>query len=375
MYGLYIHIPFCEQKCKYCDFLSYPGHQKENKERYIEALMHEMSLRLKGRWQVPDTIFMGGGTPTALSSMELQKILDHLNTLIDLSKVQEFTCEANPGTVDEEKLYILKNGGVNRLSFGVQSFDDVLLRRIGRIHSAQEAIEAVCLAKQVGFQNINIDLMYGLPGQSKKQWYNTIETALSLGTQHLSLYQLILEPYTAIVHELENNRLPPIDEDGAAQWFEEQREWIARAGYMQYEISNYALCGFESKHNQIYWDLDDYLGLGLGATSWERPIRRVNTSNFSSYVGAYYSSKDVPCSEERITIDDQMSESVFMALRMNRGLSRQKFKSLYNKDVTEVFAKAIEEGIKNQWLTVSDSNVALTNIGRNVGNWVFELFI
>ena len=375
MYGLYIHIPFCEQKCKYCDFLSYPGHQKENKERYIEALMHEMSLRLKGRWQVPDTIFMGGGTPTALSSMELQKILGHLNTLIDLSKVQEFTCEANPGTVDEEKLYILKNGGVNRLSFGVQSFDDVLLRRIGRIHSTQEAIEAVCLAKQVGFQNINIDLMYGLPGQSKKQWYDTIQTALSLGTQHLSLYQLILEPYTAIVHELENNRLPPIDEDGAAQWFEEQREWIAQAGYMQYEISNYALCGFESKHNQIYWDLDDYLGLGLGATSWERPIRRVNTSNFSSYVGAYYSSKDVPCSEERVTIDDQMSESVFMALRMNRGLSRQKFKSLYNKDVTEVFAKAIEEGIKNQWFTVSDSNVALTNIGRNVGNWVFELFI
>ena len=375
MQGLYLHIPFCEQKCKYCDFLSYPGRQNANKERYIDALLREMTLRIKGRWEKPDTIFIGGGTPTALSNDELAQILKRLNDLVDLSHVKEFTCEANPGTVDEEKLQLLKSGGVNRISFGVQSFDTLLLQRIGRIHTSQAAIEVVQLAKKIGFNNINVDLMYGLPGQTRAQWIDTIRTALSLETQHISLYQLILEPYTAIVKELEKGLLPPIDEDGAAEWFDAQREWLAKGGYTQYEISNYALHGFASMHNQLYWELDDYLGLGVGATSWERTVRRVNTSNFSEYVNTRSDANTLLYNEEKLSIKDQMSESVFMALRMNRGLSRKKFVQLYEQDVTDVFQAAIQEGMKKQWLSLTEDALYLTDSGRSVGNWVFELFI
>ena len=192
MKGIYIHIPFCEHKCKYCDFLSFPGNQQRNKERYVHALMREMEKRIDENWRKSDTIFIGGGTPSALDEEALEALLRALNRLVDMENVCEFTVECNPGTVNEEKLVLLKEGGVNRLSFGVQSFDDVLLKRIGRIHTAEQAKEAVRLAQKVGFTNINIDLMYGLPGQNEETWKKSVEEALALGVSHLSLYQLII---------------------------------------------------------------------------------------------------------------------------------------------------------------------------------------
>lgn len=375
MRGLYIHIPFCEQKCAYCDFLSFPGQQEKNKIRYVEALCKEMRLRLTDEWQTPDTIFIGGGTPTALSVDLLKKLLDTLGQCVELKNVEEFTMEANPGTVDDEKLLVLLAGGVNRLSFGVQSFDEVLLKRIGRIHTADEAEDAFWLARRVGFRNINMDLMYGLPGQTEAQWHHTVDRALSLEPEHLSMYQLIPEPSTLLVRQMEAGLVPPVDEDGAAEWFDAQREWLKAAGYRQYEISNYAREGYESKHNQLYWTLDDYLGLGLGATGWMRPVRISNTDSFPAYLNALEDGCCPPVHEERLTRDEQMSESVFMALRMNRGLSRARFQSLYGVDVTAVFNEAICEGLEKDWLVLDEKALYLTDLGRRMGNWVFELFL
>lgn len=375
MRGLYIHIPFCEQKCAYCDFLSFPGQQEKNKRRYVGALCKEMRLRLTDGWRTPDTVFIGGGTPTALSADLLKKLLDTLGQCVDLKNIEEFTMEANPGTVDAETLSVLLEGGVNRLSFGVQSFDDVLLKRIGRIHTADEAEDAFLLARRAGFRNINMDLMYGLPGQTEEQWHHTVERALSLEPEHLSLYQLIPEPSTLLVRQMEAGLVPPVDEDGAAEWFDAQREWLKAAGYHQYEISNYAREGYESKHNQLYWTLDDYLGLGLGATGWLRPVRISNTDSFPAYLNALEAGCCPPVAEEQLTLDEQMSESVFMALRMNRGLSRARFQSLYGIDVTAVFNEAICEGIEKDWLVLDENALYLTDLGRRMGNWVFELFL
>lgn len=375
MHGIYIHIPFCEQKCRYCDFLSFPGEHMKEKERYVDALCEEMRLRIQGKWRTPQTIFIGGGTPTALTAACLERLLAVLSASVDIENVEEFTVEANPGTIDAEKLSVLRAAGVDRLSFGVQSFDDTLLRRIGRIHTAQDAVEAVALARQAGFDNINLDLMYGLPGQTAEQWRATVVQALALAPSHLSLYQLIVEEGTAIARQLAEGVMPPVDEDGAAEWFVRQRDWLAASGYAQYEVSNYAQSGYASKHNQLYWRLDDYLGLGLGATSWIRPVRWVNTTDLQAYCAALESGVLPPSEAETLTRDEQMSESVFMALRMNEGLSRARFRSLYGVDVVEAFSDAVREGLSQGWLTVDEERLRLTDAGCLVGNWVFELFI
>lgn len=375
MHGIYIHIPFCAQKCAYCDFLSFPGRHEEKKRRYLAALEQETRQRICGRWSQANTIFIGGGTPTTLTAAELEQLLKVLADYVDLSHVEEFTVEANPGTVDAEKLAVLKHGGVNRLSFGVQSFDEQLLKMVGRVHTADEAADAVRLARQTGFENINLDLMYGLPGQTFTQWKATIDRALELAPEHLSLYQLIPEEGTHLVRQMDAGVLPPIDEDGAAEWFDWQRAWLRDVDYHQYEISNYARPGFASKHNQLYWHLNDYLGLGLGATSWERPKRLVNTSDFHSYVTGWLVNGQAPQKVEALSKEEQMSETVFMGLRMNTGLSLKTFEDLYHQPLEVVFADALSTGRNNGWLIIDDGYLKLSDQGRRMGNWVFELFI
>lgn len=375
MKGIYLHIPFCEQKCYYCDFLSYPKSEVSIQEQYIEALIREIKYRVTGAWKKADTIFIGGGTPTVLSSNLLDKLLDVLRNAVDVETVKEFTVEANPGTVDREKLQILKDGGVNRISFGAQSFDEVNLKRLGRIHSEKDIYQAVALAKDIGFSNINLDLMYGLPGECFSTWKQDIDKALQLDLMHLSLYQLIVEEGTPLMAMLNQGHLPTVDDAMAAKAFDWQRQYLAERGYFQYEISNYAKPGYASLHNQLYWRLNNYLGLGLGATGWQRPVRYQNTSDLNRYLTANFCEADAYRESEILETDSQMSETVFMALRMNVGLLYEDFYDLYGTSVEAVFGEAIAIGIKRKWLEKRDEALVLTDLGRKFGNDVFELFI
>ncbi len=376
MYGIYIHIPFCAQKCSYCDFLSYPVHDDRKQSLYIEALIKEIELRVTEKWANPVSIFIGGGTPTVLSVGLLKKLMHGIAAVIDTTKVEEFTVEANPGTVDAEKLYELQQGGVNRLSFGVQSFDTALLKVLGRIHTAAQVREAVSLARAQGINNINLDLMYGLPSMNQRLWQETLQQAIDLAPSHLSLYQLIVEPQTKIAQELLKQQLPAIDEDLAAAQFDWQREWLKKYGYQQYEISNYAKENRMSIHNTLYWRLDNYLGLGLGATGWERPVRTTNTTAFNDYIYSLLEKKTLPPqTNEVLSLEEQMSESAFMGLRMNQGIDMIRFNMLYERNFLKQFEDAIDEGSKKGWLVQKDHFLTLTDAGRRMGNWVFELFL
>lgn len=376
MYGIYIHIPFCAQKCSYCDFLSYPVHDDRKQSLYIEALIKEIELRVTEKWANPVSIFIGGGTPTVLSAGLLKKLMHGIAAVIDITKVEEFTVEANPGTVDAEKLYELQQGGVNRLSFGVQSFDTALLKVLGRIHTASQVHEAVSLARAQGINNINLDLMYGLPSMNQRLWQETLQQAIDLVPSHLSLYQLIVEPQTKIAQELLKQQLPAVDEDLAAAQFDWQREWLKEYGYQQYEISNYAKENRMSIHNTLYWRLDNYLGLGLGATGWERPVRTTNTTAFHDYIYSLLEKKTLPPqTNEVLSLEEQMSESAFMGLRMNQGIDMIRFNMLYERNFLKQFEDAIDEGSKKGWLVQKDHFLTLTDAGRRMGNWVFELFL
>lgn len=376
MYGIYIHIPFCAQKCSYCDFLSFPTQSYERKKQYIKAIIKELTLKVNDEWYRPISIFIGGGTPTVLDSILLDELMKGIHQTVDMSVVKEFTVEANPGTIDEKKIKVLKNAGVNRLSFGVQSFDKKMLQLLERVHSVEEVEQAVMLAKKYEIQNINLDLMYGLPYMKQKTWEDTLKKAVALEPAHLSLYQLIVEPHTKIAHMLDSEQLPMIDDDLAAMQFDWQREWLAEKGYYQYEISNYAKKGCQSVHNKLYWHLKNYLGIGLGATSWRRPVRYKNTEDFYGYVSALHFNNKLSAQEsEKLSLQEQMSESIFMGLRLNEGVCMETFEKIYNISLQEHFKEAIDEGIKKGWLFYEDDFLRLTNKGRRMGNWVFELFL
>ena len=375
MRGIYIHIPFCAAKCRYCDFLSFPSHKRDLHRAYARALADEIRSRVKGPWANADTVFIGGGTPTVLENGEWLTILEALNDRLRMDRVLEFTVEANPGTVSPETFQILKEGGVNRLSFGVQSFQLKYLQMLGRIHTGQQARHAVYEARMAGFENVNLDLMYGLPGQSLADWQKDLDAALAMDVPHLSLYQLMLEPHTALTRQVAEGSLPEPDEDMAADAFAWQRTYLADRGLYQYEISNYARPGYKSHHNQIYWRLEDYLGLGLGATGWTRPGRVTNTSDLYGYLQTDWSRANALEERETLSRQDQMSESVFMALRMNEGLDCAAFASLYGASVEQVFPGAIHDNIGKGLLEKVEDHLRLTDRGRLLGNLVFESFL
>ena len=373
--GIYIHIPFCTSKCRYCDFLSFPSHRSDLQLAYAEALSGEIRTRIRGEWRHADTVFIGGGTPTALSDEALNRILSAVNDSLDMHGLVEFTAEANPGSVTPAKLQLLREGGVNRLSFGVQNFRNKLLRLLGRTHTADEARAAVFMAREAEFDNINLDLMYGLPGEIQEDWRNDVDAAMALEPEHLSLYQLMIEPHTALERMVGQGNIPRPDEDAAAAAFEWQQIYLAEHGYCQYEISNYSLPGRESEHNQIYWRLDNYLGLGLGSTGWERPCRQTNTTDLFKYLRTDWEHGDAVAEKEVLSLRNQMSESVFMALRMNSGLNCSAFIGLYGVSAEEVFEEAINKNLSQGLLKRENGHLRLTNIGRSLGNLVFETFL
>lgn len=371
--SLYIHIPFCWQKCRYCDFVSFSG-REQSMAQYTEALVTELRLVREKLPSVAKTIFIGGGTPTCLPDELLTQVLRAAQCWVT-DKLLEYTVEANPGTVTADKLALLRQYGVNRLSMGVQSSHQQELTLLGRSHSFEDARESVRLARTAGFDNINLDLIYGLPGQTLAHWRQTLEQVLALSPEHLSLYQLKIEEDTVFGRWLEQGRIAEFDDEVAFAMYMTAHELLEEHGYYQYEISNYARPGCESLHNQAYWCTDDYYGAGLAAHSFLRPSRYFNPVAMSDYLTLLLQDR-LPIQETEVLTQQQcMEETMFMGLRMNRGVDLKRFQMRYGQRADEIFAPAIDKCRRHGWLEIVDNHLRLTDQGCVLGNLVFVEFV
>jgi len=368
--SLYIHIPFCAAKCNYCSFNSYAGLERLQ-ERYVKALCSELlqsgSQAIQGELT---TVFLGGGTPTLLSTNLLKQVLSTCFSNFVISSNTEISIEANPGTVDKGKLAPLLENGVNRLSIGVQSFNDLELKAIGRIHSASEAITAVELAKEVGFNNLSLDLMYGLPGQSAKSWQTSLEMAVSLGVKHLSLYQLTVEEQTPLENLIRNESLQLPDDKEIEVMDGITAECTATAGFSQYEISNYAQPGYQSRHNTTYWENREYFGFGAGAVSYMDGTRRKNIASPERYCCLLETGKSVVIEEETLEPDASFRETVTMGLRMNRGVSVEMLTNRYGISLENYYGKTVQQLIADGMLEKKSGFLRLSDKGRPFANRV-----
>lgn len=369
--SLYIHIPFCKQKCFYCDFPSYSGKEGLMNE-YIEALSNE--ILQKGKGYRISSIFIGGGTPSYLNDLSLEKLLHTLNKL-NLKYDLEFTVECNPGTLNEKNLNIMKEHNVNRISMGLQSTKDSLLKDIGRIHSYEEFEENYFLARKLGFNNINADLMFGLPNQTIEDWECSLRKVAELELDHISAYSLIIEEGTRFYNLYEEDKLNLPEEDKERIMYLTTKDILNGYGYHQYEISNYSKKGKECFHNKVYWKCDEYLGLGVSASSFIDKKRIKNIDNIKEYIKRINNKESVIEEIHLNDIKDDMEEFLFMGLRMIEGIKVEKFKERFNKDIYEVYGEIIEKNIKKGLLINNSGNLYLTSHGIEISNYVMSDFI
>lgn len=314
MAGIYVHIPFCKSRCKYCDFFSTTHLEKQS--QYVDALLVEWESRRHELDEDIQTIYIGGGTPSALDSETLYRIVQCYSEL----HPQEFTLEANPGDITAEKVQVWRAMGINRLSIGIQSFDDGLLQLIGRRHTAAQAQQAVSIAQAAGFDNISIDLMYALPTQTMEQWQHDVAKALQLGVQHISTYGLIYEQGTVLTTLLEQGAIEVVDEDTEMQMYDYLVDKLTANGFEHYEVSNFALSNYKSKHNSNYWNETPYIGLGAGAHSYNGKARKWNISNIDTYIEQAMAHNLQP-EQEILTESDCHTERVMLGLRTNQGIA------------------------------------------------------
>lgn len=369
--SLYIHIPFCKQRCFYCDFPTFAGKERF-REEYIDALIKEIKEECSDC--LIKTIFIGGGTPSYLEENELEKLLITVSKL-KLSSKLEYSMECNPGTVDENKLKIMKKYGVNRISFGLQSCNDNLLKKIGRIHTLEEFLENYNLARKVGFDNINIDLMYGLPNLTIQDWKNTLEKICELKPEHISAYSLIIEEGTAFYKLYEKDKLELPSEDEERIMDKMTKDILKDNGYHQYEISNFALDGKECEHNKVYWSLDEYIGVGSASSSYIDGYRFTNTSDINDYIEKISNNISVVIERYENSIKDEMEEFVFMGLRMVSGIDLLKFEKKFGVDINSIYKEIIEKNIKDGLLVVEQNKMFLTTKGMELSNSVMSDFI
>ena len=376
-WGLYIHIPFCRQKCFYCDFPSFAGRERYEAD-YTDALCRELAVQgvlYREKWGSPRTIYMGGGTPSLLPIGLLAKILQAIADVFGDAAEGEFTVECNPGTVDAAKLRALRAGGVNRLSFGVQTFDDTLLKKIGRIHTGAQAREAMALARTAGFQNVSMDLIYGLPGESLAKLERDLEAMVALEPEHISIYGLQLEEGTAFAKMQEMGRLMLPDDDTVERMYDTMTAFLPAHGYARYEISNFAKPGFESRHNLSYWQDVPYLGVGAAAHSYLEGQRYENVREIPAYIEGIRTGKGVRRQEEAMTREIAMEEFAFLALRTARGIDRARFERRFGVPLEAVYADAIAKLKRQGLLEADEAGVHLTSLGMKYGNMAFEEFL
>lgn len=370
----YIHIPFCQQICHYCDFTKFFYNEKLADE-YLEALEKEIHTYVPGEKAVVQTIFVGGGTPTVVTHKQLRKLLDMIDNHFDIASCEEYTFEANPGDLDLEKVQMLKDYGVNRISLGVQVFDDDMLEKIGRVHRVKDVYTNIDRLLQVGLSNVSIDLMYALPGQSVKDFEKTIDEALQFGLPHYSSYSLQIEPKTVFYQRYNKGTLVKPPEEDEAQMYEMLQEKLAANGVQQYEISNFAKPGFESKHNLTYWNNEYYYGIGAGSHGYLPGKRTINIRPLPAYVKQAMENGKPVLHEEPIGVKEQMEEEMFLGLRKTSGVSLTRFREKYNRDAEEVFGEAFPSLKKRGLIEQQSDKIHLTPRGRILGNEVFQEFL
>lgn len=366
MKGLYIHIPFCLKKCAYCDFISFPNSEQYHSD-YVNALIKEMK---KYKSEKIDSIFIGGGTPTILTAYQTEKLLNEINCNFDISSGCEFSIEANPKTLDRDKLAIMQKNGVNRLSIGVQSFNDDELKMLGRVHSADDARKTVIMAQDMGFNNINIDLMSALPYQTAEKMLYSLKSAVSLNVNHMSCYSLILEDGTLLEKKYSQGKITVPDEDTDREIYRMICNYLSENGYNQYEISNFAKTNCECRHNIKYWQCREYIGLGVAAHSYIGNSRFYNTNDLKSYISGDYKDGEVLLDK-----NDMIEEFMIMGLRMNDGVSKSEFQKRFQKTIDEVYKDIIFKHIKNGFIICNGDKYCLSEKGIDVSNSILCDFI
>ena len=366
----YVHIPFCTQICYYCDF-SKVFIKNQPVDSYLEHLIEEYDSY---DIQKLRTLYIGGGTPTALSAPQLAFLLEKLTDKLDLSYLEELTIEANPGDLDQEKIAVLKDSPVNRVSLGVQTFNDRMLKQIGRSHTEKDIYENISNLKKAGFDNISIDLIYALPKQTMEDVKINVAKAISLDIPHMSLYSLILENHTVFMNRMRRGKLPLPKEDLEAEMFEYIIAELEKAGFEHYEISNFSKPGFESRHNLMYWDNAEYYGIGAGASGYVDGVRYKNHGPIRHYLQAVEAG-NARVQEEVLTLNEKMEEEMFLGLRKKSGVSKKRFEEKFGLSFEDQYGAVVSE-LTEQGLLVPDRDIVrMTKQGLFLGDTVAEKFI
>ncbi|AUB52887.1 oxygen-independent coproporphyrinogen III oxidase [Enterococcus mundtii] len=371
----YIHIPFCEHICYYCDF-NKVFLEGQPVDEYVEMLLKEMAIMMECRpVNELETLYVGGGTPTSLAAKQLDRLLSGAREILPFNEGKEFTVEANPGDLTREKLQVMKNYGVNRLSMGVQTFDNRLLKKIGRKHTAEDVYETMRFLEAENFSNVSIDLIYALPGQTLEGYLDTLERALALDLPHYSLYSLILENKTMFMNWVRQGRLQLPDQETETRMFEETIAAMEKHQRRQYEISNFGLAGHESQHNLMYWNNDHYFGFGAGASGYLDHTRYRNKGPIQHYLRPLREGELPVLEREELSRKNQIEEEMFLGLRKKVGIEKQHFLQRYGQSIESLYQSVLDELVAEELLVNEEDRVYLTKKGTFLGNNVFERFL
>lgn len=366
----YVHIPFCTQICHYCDF-SKVFIKNQPVDDYLRALLAEIRAYEPGP---VDTLYIGGGTPSALSASQLEFLLEGLASIFDMSQVQEWTLEANPGDLSQDKIEVMANAGLNRISLGVQTFNDRELRQIGRMHQEKDIYDNIDRLKVAGFHNISIDLIYALPNQTMEQVKTNVQKALALDIPHMSLYSLILENHTVFMNRMRRGQLNLPQEDLEVDMFHYIINSLKEAGYDHYEISNFCRPGYESRHNLMYWDNAEYYGLGAGASGYLNGVRYRNHGPIRHYLNAVEAG-NARVYEEKLSLKEQMEEELFLGLRKRAGVSIQRFEQKFQRSFEDIYGAIVAQMLEEGLLIREGDRLRTSQKGLFLGDTVAERFI
>lgn len=371
MLGLYIHIPFCSKKCHYCDFASYEK-LDHLVDRYITSLLKELKMYSKEKF---DTIFIGGGTPSYLNEKQLETLLKGIKDTLENFNVVEYTVECNPGTLNFNKLNIMKNLGVNRLSIGLQSVNEETLKFIGRVHTFEDYEKNLKAAFEVGFENINTDIIFGIFSESFKDYKNTLEIVTNYNLTHISAYNLILEKNTKFYSMYQKDKFRELEEEEQLELYNYTKSFLENKGYLQYEVSNYAKLGKKCLQNMIYWNFEEYIGIGVGAHSFYKGCRFSNTRVVEKYINMFESNSHVYEEKHLNSLEDNISEYVMVGFRKNEGISIEDFEIRFNKNFLEFYKDKIKKYKDNKLLNIEHGRIYLTSEGFVLMNYILKDFI